>query len=75
MLETYYAHLSKICVASGQTVTEGQLIGYSGEKMCIRDRDELLNYQVVQNVDIQAASSGFAYLTDWDLGDKVDRCV
>ncbi|MFR3225750.1 MAG: GH25 family lysozyme [Blautia massiliensis (ex Durand et al. 2017)] len=31
MLETYYAHLSKICVASGQTVTEGQLIGYSGE--------------------------------------------
>lgn len=31
MLETYYAHLSRICVASGQTVTEGQLIGYSGE--------------------------------------------
>lgn len=30
-LETYYAHLSRICVASGQTVTEGQLIGYSGE--------------------------------------------
>ena len=37
--------------------------------------DELLNYQVVQNVDIQAASSGFAYLTDWDLGDKVDVIV
>ena len=31
MLETYYAHLSCLCVASGQTVTEGQLIGYSGE--------------------------------------------
>ena len=30
-LETYYAHLSRLCVASGQTVTEGQLIGYSGE--------------------------------------------
>lgn len=31
MLETYYAHLSRLCVANGQTVTEGQLIGYSGE--------------------------------------------
>lgn len=30
-LETYYAHLSRICVRSGETVTEGQLIGYSGE--------------------------------------------
>lgn len=29
-LETYYAHLSKILVTNGQTVTEGQLIGYSG---------------------------------------------
>lgn len=29
-LETYYAHLSKIVVSNGQTVTEGQLIGYSG---------------------------------------------
>ena len=30
-LETYYAHLSRICVRSGETVTEGQLIGYSGD--------------------------------------------
>ena len=37
--------------------------------------DELLNYQIIQNVDIQAASSGFAYLQDWDLGDKVDVIV
>ena len=29
-LETLYAHLSKICVAQGQQVAEGQLIGYSG---------------------------------------------
>lgn len=29
-LETYYAHLSSICVKSGDTVSEGQLIGYSG---------------------------------------------
>lgn len=29
-LETYYAHLSRICVANGQTVSEGQVIGYSG---------------------------------------------
>ena len=29
-LETYYAHLSKILVSNGQTVSEGQLIGYSG---------------------------------------------
>lgn len=37
--------------------------------------DELLNYQIIQNVDIQAAASGFAYLQDWDLGDKVDVIV
>lgn len=30
-LETYYAHLSRTCVANGERVTEGQLIGYSGE--------------------------------------------
>ena len=30
-LESYYAHLSRILVRSGQTVTEGQLIGYSGQ--------------------------------------------
>ena len=30
-LETYYGHLSQILVAAGQTVSEGQLIGYSGE--------------------------------------------
>lgn len=37
--------------------------------------DELLNYQIIQNVDIQAASGGFEYLKDWDLGDKVDVIV
>ena len=30
-LETYYAHLSRTCVANGEKVAEGQLIGYSGE--------------------------------------------
>ena len=30
-LETLYAHLSKLCVAQGETVQEGQLIGYSGD--------------------------------------------
>ena len=30
-LETYYAHLSRICVSNGEKVTEGQIIGYSGE--------------------------------------------
>ena len=35
----------------------------------------MLNYQIIQNVDIQAAASGFAYLQDWDLGDKVDVIV
>lgn len=29
-LQTRYAHLSKLCVAVGDTVAEGQLIGYSG---------------------------------------------
>ena len=30
-LETLYAHLSKLCVAQGETVYEGQLIGYCGD--------------------------------------------
>ena len=30
-LETYYAHLSQVLVKQGDSVTEGQLIGYSGE--------------------------------------------
>lgn len=30
-LETYYAHLSKVCVKNGEKVKEGQVIGYSGE--------------------------------------------
>ena len=30
-LETLYAHLSKLCVAQGESVQEGQLIGYSGD--------------------------------------------
>ena len=29
-LQTLYAHLSKITVKSGQTVEEGQIIGYTG---------------------------------------------
>ena len=29
-LQTLYAHLSRICVAQGQQLREGQLIGYSG---------------------------------------------
>lgn len=30
-LQTRYAHLSRICVEQGQTVREGQLIGYTGD--------------------------------------------
>lgn len=30
-LQTRYAHLSSICVENGQTVREGQLIGYTGD--------------------------------------------
>lgn len=30
-LQTRYAHLSRICVEKGQTVREGQLIGYTGD--------------------------------------------
>lgn len=37
--------------------------------------DALLDYAIVTNVDIQAASSGFEYLRDWDLGDLVDVVV
>ena len=37
--------------------------------------DKLLDYAVVNNVDIQAAASGFVYLQDWDLGDLVDVIV
>lgn len=34
--------------------------------------DKLLDYQIVQNIELDATNSGFAYLQDWDLGDKVD---
>lgn len=37
--------------------------------------DKLLDYAIVNNVDIQAAASGFVYLQDWDLGDLVDVIV
>ena len=37
--------------------------------------DTLLHYAVIRNVDIQAAAGGFAYLEDWDLGDRVDAIV
>lgn len=37
--------------------------------------DKLLDYAIVNNVDIQAAASGFVYRTDWDLGDLVDVIV
>lgn len=37
--------------------------------------DKLLDYQTVSNVDIEAGTAGFAYLTDWDLGDRVDAIV
>lgn len=37
--------------------------------------DKLLDYAVVQNVELQAGAGGFAYLEDWDLGDKVDAAV
>lgn len=30
-LQTRYAHLSRLCVAKGQQVKEGQLIGYTGD--------------------------------------------
>lgn len=30
-LQTRYAHLSRLCVAQGDTVREGQLIGYTGD--------------------------------------------
>ena len=37
--------------------------------------EKLLDYQQIRNIDIDASSSGFSYLVDWDLGDKVDVLV
>lgn len=37
--------------------------------------DKLLDYAIVNNVDIQAAASGFVYRQDWNLGDLVDVIV
>lgn len=37
--------------------------------------DKLLNYKIIQNVEIEASDTGFAYLTDWDLGDLVDVVI
>lgn len=32
-------------------------------------------YQIIQNIEIEASNTGFAYLTDWDLGDLVDVVI
>lgn len=37
--------------------------------------DKLLDYQIVNNVELQAGNGGFQYLRDFDLGDKVDAIV
>ena len=37
--------------------------------------DKLLDYQIIQNIEIEASNTGFAYLTDWDLGDLVDVVI
>lgn len=34
--------------------------------------DTLLDYQPIRNLEIDATQTGFTYLADWDLGDKVD---
>ena len=47
-----------------------------GPQQLVKKRlDKLLDYAIVNNVDIQAAASGFVYLQDWDLGDLVDVIV
>ena len=37
--------------------------------------EALLDYQIINNVDVEASAGGFAYLKDWNLGDKVDVIV
>lgn len=37
--------------------------------------DALLDYAIINNVDIQTAAGGFVYREDWDLGDLVDVIV
>lgn len=37
--------------------------------------DKLLDYIVVNNIEIQTGRGGFQYLRDFDLGDKVDAVV
>lgn len=37
--------------------------------------EKLLDYQTINNVDIDASAGGYKYRQDWDLGDKVDVIV
>nr|DAO25818.1 MAG TPA: hypothetical protein [Caudoviricetes sp.] len=37
--------------------------------------EALLDYQIINNVDVEASAGGYKYLEDWDLGDKVDVIV
>ncbi|MCM1295670.1 MAG: siphovirus ReqiPepy6 Gp37-like family protein [Muribaculaceae bacterium] len=37
--------------------------------------EKLAKYQIVRNVEIDVTNSGFVYLQDWNLGDKVDVIV
>ena len=37
--------------------------------------EALLDYQIINNVDVDASAGCYKYLEDWDLGDKVDVIV
>lgn len=77
-LETYYAHLSKICVSSGQKVRAGELLGLGGNTghsygahlhFEVRFYDVCINPELLVNfVEKELVSKSFSITSDLILG-------
>ena len=63
-LETLYAHLSKLCVAQGQQVQEGQLIGYSSVQSTSTKEVKRMYYAI----DVSKHQGKFNWPAAYDKG-------
>ena len=67
-LETLYAHLSKLCVAQGETVYEGQLGGYQSVARPAAEKTQPVQMQTVTVGPISNGDAARLYALCGDLG-------